>query len=246
MPSVGIDLVVPDADFTRKAAMFDNPVPDRCEAFFALFGDLNLSAVNLADNRPSAQIVGEPVANADTVSMKSQSDYLQSGVIESTNMTFAFIAKSVDAGGGGSARPTYLGNFMNIRGFGPTIYPTSPTAMNMQCTVDNNGAFYVAQVSLSGDTTKHSLWIADITATTMRLFNMTDGTTASVSIAAYGRPLSVTNRMRIGSGHNNPTLFLGKSEMAFAAAWSKVLSSAERAAVYQSMKALFDGTSVVI
>ena len=243
---MGLDIVVTDFSFRRNALAYDVPVVDQCQGWWFFGDDAFESQRNLMEGQPNAILVGAPLAFPHYVRTDGRVSYYQTAIPDPEAGTFVCVARSADTGDASANRPTFLGT-SDGSATGANLYQGDVTMLSGNSYLDvggvptSNGANLATTVNPMTD---FRLYIFDFGLATQAIYNMTGGGSFSESQPANDGRLISGSPVFIGGGPNAGNH--GKADMAMAAIYSKQLSSAERSAIYDRLKAYYGRRGIVI
>ena len=215
------------------------PVSRGLEGWFEFNTDAARFGFNRALGKDNAIIVGGPVAFATHGRFKGLANYIQTQIVETTQLTIVVVCKAVNAipaganGTGDANTPFYAGNH---RGesmtpgytgsiYGSAIYGVLPTSTSGGSSKDNG----------SGGVTSYSVALAGETPTNWAIRTLRIGPSSTDSVINSSRNAQAdrtqpttrvlsSNKMRVGSG---TTGFEAEVDIAGAAFYSVALTDDE-------------------
>ncbi|KQN27382.1 hypothetical protein ASF00_13805 [Sphingomonas sp. Leaf34] len=205
---------------------------------------------NWADGKPNGTKVGNPVAGAGFLSLRSGVDYVRSGFLDvAGDRTYLVVGRSSSASTADATRFAFMGSAVG-NGGGLNIYTADATTTRLAGTY-TNGSPVTAPANLPTPSSFACLIASaaqvGVTASTLdnpTLYNMTAGAQAVGSLNdGYSR---VANGQPVCIGSFNGTIIGGTGDESLAICWSRVLTDVERAAAYAWAKALLATKSIVI
>jgi hypothetical protein len=212
------------------------PVTRGLEGWFTLDTDASRFWFNRAPDKPDALIVGAPTAFAGWGRFKGTTNYLQTQVADTDEVTLIVVGKSAQplvSGVDGTflvgchlgpvSTPGFTGNAS-----GANIYLDHPTLMKGSASRDN-GSGASTPANLSGTGTPTNSWaLRTLRAKTGAATIMTDHTAGlTLTGADVSKRVLTSNRYRIGSATAG---FAGESDISFVAIHSAYLTDVEVAA----------------
>lgn len=241
------------ADFSDNSVGLILPVATGCLGWFYLGGTQAATQQDRA-NIANATLVGSPTIGNGYVSFAGYdaSQWLQTAIAETDEFTMLCVARSSDTFASGATKPMFFSNYGADAGnggalIGASIYIDGGTApqgtVRLGAGQNNNGTIQ-GQITTTINTTDVSVWNfyaaslaqtdANIAAANnaRKLYNSTTDQTHSTS--NYPRVAHSANMMRVGAGFS--ANFGGNCDVAFAAAYSRVLTDTEVETIYQAVK----------
>ena len=220
--------------FAESFATEYAPVVGRgLQAIHFLNSSITKAAHNYARGGVDAQIAGTPAEAANRIGFKSLSNYLQSSVPESEEMTIFAVIRSGDTLEDAAHSPVVCGSRQNNIGGAQMFF--QPAAGNFQFLADfwtdaahtsalprNVSLINVTEIDLSN----WSLLVAQARVDRVSIANMTTGASRESSIQSFGRRVP-DSTFRIGSAWPTTTAYAGSVEMAFIQMHSAALSPTE-------------------
>lgn len=225
------------------------PVSRGLQGWFEFNTDAARFGINKAIDKDNALIVGSPIAYATHGRFKGLSNYIQTQIPETEQLTIVVVGKAANAvpagasGTGDAGTPFYAGNHRGISAspaypsatpYGAALYHILPDALGGGSSKDNgSGAASNYTISLSGETpTNWAIRTLRVGATgTDSVVNSTRNAQAD-RLQATARILSA-NRMRVGSG---TTGFAAEVDIAMVAFYDVALTDSELALVAGRMR----------
>lgn len=193
-----------------------SPVTRGLEGWFECDTDIARLGFNRAPSKPNAKIVGSPVVSSQSVKFKGLSNYLDTSIAETADMTIIVVGKStneVPAGAsstGDANTPMYAGTYI-----GPAVGVSGNSSGVSLYHVVNNSVYGVAaRDNGSGAPTGAQIAAPDVAnvwglravrtgnGAQTQVQNLTTGTTASNAANTNNR-IVTTNTLRIGSGYRD-------------------------------------------
>lgn len=239
---------VAGADFSANAVGFIPPVSSGL-VYWGLFGDtLAKTTRNLAPGASAATAVGNPGISAGYASFLPANNYISTGLVDTTSLTYLFVARSTSDMVSTTNRPFYMGVSGLLAGSGIYAYQVNGAmpAVNLR---------FTATVSVGGTPTNKILvqTIANLSTwsfigatldsgVAMNTYNKTDGTTATLA-TPDPHLITPTTILRVGSGVGG---YGGAHDMAFAAVYNRALTSAEITTVYAFVKSYLATRSITV
>lgn len=218
-----------------QAAGFTLPAPNGCRAWFLLGGDVARSSINLVPGAGDATIVGNPDPQTFYLTMDGDSSYFILPFVDDFTFSAMVISRTRDTLADPAHRPVLFGNGDN-GGF--LVYNSSATVHGLTVYEDPSTS---QDATVTMDPVEWRMCLADGNTSSIHIYDPKDGT--SDSHVMSDRQKSVHN-LRIGSSYTGAS-FHGESDIAAVGYWNRVLSSAERDAVYEWGKAYMTRRSVL-
>jgi len=192
---------------------------------------------NFAPNKPDGIVVGEPKMVGNVIELNSLTDYIDTGVAETSEMTFFIVGRAVNPGAVTLEHSTPVGNFSNIDGLKTGVFfRVAVTRIYFEASRGSVSANDPndALVSISRDATEgNTLYIGRVTNSETSIRRGANGEASKLSSTTPR--LTSERTLRIGSA---VTHFTGKSAMPFVAIYSRALSENEIQEVCSSIKKL--------
>lgn len=222
------------------------PVTRGLEAWFTFDTDAARFAVNRAIGKPSAAVVGTPVAFAGYGRFKGNADYLVTQVKDADAITlFAVVRAVVGPTGdddGVCVVSTYAGfsAVPELPGYagGTSLLLRSALGMSAGSPRSSGGVPTVAEIvgtnSAGVPTTWRLLAMRAKSGDVTKVFDLTNNLTVSGANTSQ-RPF-INGVFRIGSPASAATKFMGSSDISAVAIYSAYLSDTEVAAVAGAMR----------
>lgn len=240
---MGALLTVKGADFSASAIAFVPPVVEGLE-YWNYFGDGAKSGRNLVLGKPSATVVGAPVASGTFLST-SAGNFVETGLLDQSEVTIITAGRGpnlVNASTWGMLVASYAG--ADNPGSALTFLQSSQVLLGVLAGRSNgSGGVTQTQTNSTGNSDKAAWGFmeARIGATRQSVRDWTRNvggqTTPASARVPNGRPY------RIGS---NTGAAQGALDFAFVAIYSRVLSDAEMDTIYQRVKAYLSGKNITI
>lgn len=193
------------------------PVNRGLEGWFQFDTDAARFGFNRALNKSNAAMIGLPVAYATHGRFKGLSNYLQTPIGETEEMTFLVVGKAAAAipagasGAGDANTPFYVGNYRGMSktsGYAGAVLGTNlfhvgaATVTGQGARSDGAGGVSNGNVSLTGEAPVNwAIRGIRVSNGETKVFNLTSGTSLVIANTA-SRILADTN-IRIGSGTQN-------------------------------------------
>ncbi|MBI6886445.1 hypothetical protein [Pseudomonas putida] len=191
----------------------------------------NFGPDNQADQ---GSVVGSPTITASYASLKGRTNYVQSGIAESDEMTVFCIARSSDTGLAAATRPSFLGTQQGAATDGGTS-----DGINMYMTAAGSGTFSFTAAYGNNDADRtnlvcsiswanranFALFVATINSAGITFRDVTNNRTNTVTPPAGLPRRRSTNKLRIGSAFN---AFDGFGDVVLIQAHNVVLTTEEK------------------
>jgi hypothetical protein len=224
------------ADFISGAIGLVPPVPRALAGIFVLGGSLEQSRRNFAPGAAApGQIVGAPGVFANYLSLKGNTNYLNTLVAETDSATWIVVARAPLIATGN--RPALVGNYVStIAGAmayidGPTTAPAGTLRVNVAYQANSNATAVDPDVTAWG---YYELSIVAGAPTILR--ERTRNATVTTPTPTGTRTKNTAMPVRVGSaGHGT---YSGDSDIALAILHSDVLTPTEQDANYTWAKAV--------
>lgn len=206
------------------------------------FTNVNLAkaARNYAPGKAQGAAIGAPVPSADRIACVGQSDFIQTGIQEPSQMTFLLAARSADANTSASTRPGFIGTYDGVAadggaadGFAMFFSGNGQVAVNAGYgTTAADKVFPRANLSAANAAT-WALYSVVISSAGITFKDLTNNRSVTQS-ATSGLPRRPsTNKIRLGSLFRDYT---GKCDLAAMMLYSVVLTDDEQAQVAADMR----------
>ncbi|MDA5495395.1 hypothetical protein PGS50_19355 [Yersinia intermedia] len=224
------------------------PVIRGLEGWFCFDTDISRIAFNRAPGKSDAVIVGLPEVNGSFTRFKSLSNYLNTNIPESVEMTVFIVGKSPVAIGEPSVpanhvpHPMYFGNYpggnSSVSGYttyGCGMFNDGPARLAMTASRISSGTGSATSAQASITTDNPTAWglrvarFGEMTKT--RVQNLTTG--AFGEYAATTQRLPSVNPLRIGGAYST---FSGEVDISQIVIYSAALTDEEIAAVASLMR----------
>lgn len=228
-------LIVRDANAEADAREIVPPVSDGLLWWGFLNTDSDKIKRNFADGS-SGSVAGDPTIAANDVTFDAPEDYVSAAIAETDYMTFCFAMKAVSDPASTATAPVAAGNYVSSPLKGLMMWFTAAAggspfpAAALRFTVVTDSANQCALQVTTANAWK--FYIGVVRAGAVDLYNMTDGTSAT--LATTGGRAKNTDRIRIGAGVSQS--FGGSMAMAGGCIYGRALDETERAAVYTYWK----------
>lgn len=250
---MGVLIRVKSAGFESSAVAFIPPISDGLEYWNFFGGGASKAARNLASNKPGGVVVGNPVYGEHSAVFTGQSAYIQTGVEDSADMTLIAVAKPISDAGA-----HIVSSFSGQRANGATGVSLGKTLWFTNGGQDGDGLaqMVATQGRWSGVSGSASLsvtsgtlglpinqWVAVTAlmgATSNQIKNNSSGFVDTDTPTGVTDPSTL--RLRVGSA----TVAGASSEIAFVAAYSRLLSMAEVDAIYAFLKKYYARRGIAI
>jgi hypothetical protein len=250
MAAIGSTVIdLPAASFAAIADGFMAPVSGGLIGWYFHGGTLEKSLRNLAGGLAATQ-QGAVSIGENWIRATPLINYIQTNHAETADMTLLSVFRTDQNFASAAARPIMVSNYTGSPSRGFSLYVPGASGSTTPATgLLRNTVGYAAGV------VNASLTVPDMTRWTFAagtvqagvgqsIYNMTTGQKASVAEAA-GATRNIGDQMfRIGSSYS--TNFVGPSDIAFTALYSRALSAAEIDKIYQFMKGYFARRSMAI
>lgn len=203
---MGVQVIAKGVDAELYATEYAAPVRRGLEGIFFLNTSLEKSARNYAPGKTQASIVGAPVPSANFLSGKSSSNYIQTDINETAEMTLFSIARALNIPAttpmAPADAPMLITNYTNISPSGIFQWFSSPTIIQAGAAygADAGGASNPS-ASVTTDPTRWCLYSTVVKATSIVTTNHTTGATVTRTITNEGTRQLSTRKFRIGSSY---------------------------------------------
>ncbi len=108
---MGINVIAKDIDAEATALFYATEVTRGLEAVFFTNTSADRAARNYAQNKDNGVVVGNPAYKANSTEFKASTNYLNTQVAESLDMTLIFIAKSASQVASYAARGVFISSY---------------------------------------------------------------------------------------------------------------------------------------
>ena len=241
----GVRIIAKGVDAEAYATEYAAPVRHALKGIHFLNTSLEKAARNYAPGKGIEQgsIHGAPGITAGYASIKSLSDFIQSGIPESDSMTIFCIARSLDSGLASATRPSFLGTQQGVAAAGGTsdginMYMTSAGGgmVSFTAAYGNNDADRTNVVcSVSWENIKtFALFVATISSVGITFRDVTNNRTNTVTPPAGLPRRRTVNKLRLGSAFN---AFGGTGDVALVQVHSDLLAPAQIATTIDDLRA---------
>lgn len=249
---MGANLAIKGADFSAASIGFVAPVMAGLEFWNYLGDTLAKTARNLVVGKPGITAVGAPVINPGYVSLKGGSNFLQTGLVDQSEVTLLAVSRIPNL-----ADSTYayvIGSFAGsgAQGGSSLLYSNSASTAakhKPQAYAARNAsgtdAPVIAEVA-EANATAWGFHAVRIGAAYHRIDDKTRGLSGSGPIT---NPRSAPNGQfyRIGSSNaGTASIVIGDVDVAFATGYSRCLTDAEVEANYQRVKAYLASKGITV
>lgn len=200
------------------------------------WGNINDNAEKARRNLATAglgSIVGSPAFTTERGRFDAPGQYLSAPIDESDHMTFCFAAKAVSDPTNTANAPVIAGNYISGPTQGLLMWFTTAAgsaplpAAALRFTVVTGGVANQCALQVANADQWH-FYIGVVSAGQVALYNMTDGTTAT--LATTGARTKSADRIRIGASVSQS--FGGVIDLAGGAIYGRALNADERGLVY--------------
>lgn len=240
----GLDIVLKDVSYQRRALGYDVPVKSGCLGWWFLGGDLDYSAINLADGMPDAVVVGAPVVSPHYLSFQSKVNFLRTSQYLPSRWSMIAAFRCLDTGANAATRPVIIGTSDGSNG-GGSLYVSNTNSIAMVSYQASDGNEITTQTPVAIATWKMMIACADENGQT--LYNMTAGTSVSEDQNPPGEALVPSiSPVGIGSGGSAASVYGGSCDVAMAALYDRVPSEPERTAIYDRVKAYLGRRGITV
>lgn len=236
----GLKITVPGADVEAYSPAFSADAPSGLIGLFFLNGSLEKACRNLADPSKPGVVVGEPVVASGFMQFKSGSNFLNTALFETNDMTIMSACRSLDTLADDAHRPMYVSNFRPISVSGKTSYGVSlyasGTNIISQSRSRENGSGGTTSTPAniaSNDNAAWALYCGRVRTDRVELNNLTTNVSAQ---SAVSQPRWISPEpMRIGSSY--APAYTGTSEIAVVGIWNRWLENDEVYAMEDQLRA---------
>lgn len=208
------------------ATEYAAPVSRGLEAIYFLNTQVVDWSHNYAEGKGSGKVFGAPIPSAGFTTFKSLTNYIETDVSETDEMTWLVLGRSELDGTDQSSRAVFLSNYGTSQdppGSGVYIQNTNRvSAFACYGTDVNTNAVVASSVNSTEPVTHWNLYAVIIQAGTVTMRNLTTGQTGTVASVKPRR--KGPGKLRIGSSVGNYT---GVCEIAMVQMHSVVLNEAE-------------------
>ena len=246
-------LVSPTDSYEANAIGFIPPVTRGLVGFFLHGSAAGPLGKNYAPGGADAAVVGSPVLSARSVRFKSLTNYLQTNLPQTADLTFLTVAKSTDTlvAGTNATCPMFISNYSGPRSadttktsYGASLFLLGVAAGAPAANLRGGYAAYdgasgatnsaSAQLALA-DASQFAMLAFTKSGTARKVYNKTAGTSATYDAGALVNDIATT-LFRIGSGYAD---YAGLSDIAMTAVYNVGLTDAEVETMYQFQKAFY-------
>lgn len=214
------------------------PVSAGLVAWFWPGTDAPTTARNWLIGGSPATIVGSPTYAPGIASLKSFTNYLQTPIPETNDMTFFVVARSLDTFATAANRPVLAGFHTTGSPLGALLYVFNTTPRINLSAAYNTGSVVqlTASVDIVNFTSFKYIWgRINSGANTINVVNQTDGSSPTPIVTTGTRTLiGASNTLRIGSSYDNT--ITGTLDMAHCSIYNRALSDTEVATHYAFVK----------
>lgn len=219
------------------------PITTGLEGYFTFDTDASRFGFNRVTGKTGATIIGSPQAFSTHGRFTSLSNFIQTDIAETDNMTIICLGKAVDVPGSTiEASPCYASNFNGpsiTPGFsgtttGVSLYHNGPTNLNgTGCRSNGSGGTVTGGSTITTDTpTAWGIRAVRVEAAVgSKVFNLTTG--LSATLAYTNTRLLNSRKMRIGGAH---TQFAAQADISAIALFSVALTDAQIATFAEWMR----------
>lgn len=235
----GLDIVLKDVSYSRRALAYDLPVKAGCVGWWFLGGDIDQSAVNLAEGYPDATVIGSPAINDYYLGLKSKNNILRTEALLGSAWTLIVVGRNTDTLVDAEHQPVLIGT-SGESGGGNIFHNATTTTVAMNSYP--GGVSNTLTLASTPGNWKMAAAVAD--ADNQTLYNLTLGT--SDTEANSGALTPSTTKVGIGGGGNMLNSQQGTSDIAMAAIYNRVLAEAELETIYDRLKPYYAPRSISI
>lgn len=226
-------------DAEQGATEFIPPVTRGLEGIFFLNSSREKASRNYAPGKPDGAIVGTPTINPSYINARSQSNYVQTEVVESEEVTIFCIARTTDPGSNLPTRAAWYGTYRN-QGANAAVWNPGVSAWRDNGTFRANAGYgddpaapVQRQVVISAaDFSAWSLYVHRVRAADVYFTDVTRGLSGSTS--AIGARQRSVGKFRIGGVYYE---FLGQCDVAVWQVHSVALNDQEIASIVANLRA---------
>lgn len=251
----GLKVVVKNAKWSARAASWLSPVPEGLQYANFFGGSQKSLGRNLAPGKPAATVVGAPTVNTNSAVFSYLERLIKTGVLQTNDCTLITVAKFPT--GTTNVWRQMISNFGRDNGTGGFKWGFSLTFKLDATPPDVRATLGLVPVSTAAVTGLGSAVPAqagmticaaarvDSAARVITCDNKTAGTTKASTYLDTLKP-ELNGEFFIGSAAGARTDSVGDLEVSFAAIFDRVLSDAELATFYQSLKGIYAAKGVAI
>lgn len=208
------DIVLPGSGYLNIYGL-TVPVTANLQGAF-IFGDGDISGRNYAAGGPQASVVGTPAQTDNGITLDG-SNYIDTGIAQTTDMTFIVVARL----GHSADRAGVIGNYNTT---GIAIFDLSAANTSIAGNLQRNGATSQANTDTTANQYQLIAFRAGVSSNS-RIQNVTLAT--DVSNTANTSPVINLNSETIKIGRLPATSFVGPVDIAAVLIYDRVLSDAE-------------------
>lgn len=241
------DLIVQGADFSANAVGYAPPVASGLE-YLNFFNSESQIGRNLAPGKASGAVVGSPVQNVEFVTFSNLTNYVQTDVDQTDDMT-VILAMGVPVEGLVFA----LGNYSNAEVSGLWVWTSNFTGGDGLVQPTMSHAFDVGSPTVQNATSGAELTVpfglrlflgTYELATRTAIFKDLTGNTSQTRNPAEDVIIS-SRKFRIGSASASTTAG-PLVNIGFAAVWSRVLSAAEQTTMTTAVRSYYAARGITV
>ncbi|MEN5176297.1 hypothetical protein [Brevundimonas diminuta] len=241
---MGLRLTVPGADYESRAIGFTPAVSDGLQGVFFLNESVEKARRNLVVGRAAASVFGAPEVLPGMLRMKAGTNYLQTDIQETAEMTILVVGKCPDTMADNAHRGVYVSNFGSasttaVASYGVGLHVESATRVVHTATRYSNAESTAGTSGAAGSSAQNPAALAFLVGRTRDTRTEMNNLTQALSTAGnytFPRYLS-QGAMRIGS--NYAASWQGLSDIGFVAIYNRFITDAERDAMYAQIKGYF-------
>lgn len=232
----GINIIVPNADFSGTALRWSPPVPDGLEYanFFTASGVLSR---NLAPGKAASTVLGSPTVEDDFAQLTHGSAYIETAAPLPDDFTYFVVAKASVSGyligsyrTSGDAQASLFLNSTSKVVFSSSTWNGSAIAQSSYI-YTQSPAYPVPPWAIAGRYTS---------ATKVKKIDIPTIASSGSVTGSLPMPTPNANKIRLGYGT------AGSSQIAAAFIWSRAISDVELATAYASVKAFYAARGISI
>lgn len=213
---------------------FVPPVTRGLISWHFLNDTLTKSRKNYAIAGLTATQAGTPTISPIALAIKSLSNFHTTEQLETTEMSFFVVCRSLDTLDGATTRPMMFGNYLSlpangeaVASFGIGMYFNSATQVEFfACRGTSTANHNRRNVNITRTTPQQNAWsliFCRVTATKNEMYDLTNSISISTTFADARFP--AIGKLLIGSGYGG---FSGSGDIALYAAHNVALTDAER------------------
>lgn len=242
---MGTRIVAKDVDAEDTATEYLAPVRRGLEALHLTNKSPAKALKNYAPGKSNGTFIGTPpIISDDYLQFDALSAYIQTGVVETEQMTIFGVVRSSDTLATSGTRPMYWGTYMSLpqSGGSVTTYGIAAfsSAANTISAVAGRGTSTYDDVSgainVAADLSGWTLVCQETGVGVGKETRITNYTTGATAITALATPRLVSaGKLRIGSGYST---YAGLGDIALWQCHNVLLTSEEIATVVADLRAL--------